>query len=121
MTELDGIFPGLATELVGQFGKNATYVSIAHGVRDLSTGKNLTVRATTPIKVTPPEAVSTYAVAQGLAEADDVSVDVSGEVAVTPRVGHKVILDEVEYNIEAVEKTYSGERVALYSLRLRAS
>ena len=127
-TELDTDLVPLVTELLPEFGKDATFEVVTKAY-DETTGRATPTGATSVVrKVTPPGPVSRRF------GGDDSRVQSGGDVAVqselecylgaggltfTPSPGQKVTLDSDAYIITTVEPVYTGELVAIYRLVMR--
>lgn len=123
MTELDGIFPDLALELITEFGKLIQYVNISEGAYDVKTAKNTTVWLPSDI----PAVVEDYSLqgsgqgyASGMIEAGDKKITVASlSLPVEPTTGDKFGLNGDVYGVRNVKAFYSGELVAAYEIQGR--
>lgn len=123
MTELDGIFPDLALELIEEFGKVIQYVTIKDGVYDVATARNVT----TAIPSEPKAIVEDYSLqgsgqgyASGLIEAGDKKLTVAAlAFDPDPTTGDKFGLDGTVYTVQNVKTTYSGEEKAIHEIQGR--
>lgn len=120
MTELDLEIPGLATELINEYGKNIAYTRIDSGDYDPATssagagnGEPVNIKGIL-------EPYKGQMFEGELVETDDLKLTCAGEAfALVPTSGDKVEFDGKTYNIVNVKPTYSGELVALYELQIR--
>lgn len=119
MTELDLELPGLATELIEEYGKAITFGVVATGTYDPATGENTTGAGgglTLKAIVEPDKG---QAVRAGLVEGADFKLTIAkGDF--TPTTEDIVTIDGVAYTVVLVKPTYSGELIALYEIWVRS-
>lgn len=126
MTELDGVFPDLALELINEFGKEIEYRSVAIGAYDVATATNATAEVKANIKAL----VEDYSLqnsgqgfASGLIESGDKKLTIAAMALPsepTPSDTFKLnATDENDYTIINIKAVYSGEMVAVYEIQGR--
>jgi len=128
MTELDGVLPQTAFELIEEFGKSVTLTRVFEGAYDTATSQVLApVPVPYTIKVTPPEPFKGNEIISGLINAGDLkfllsplALEVEGAPAdYEPGTLDKLDVDGVRHSVANVRKIYSGELVALYEVAAR--
>ncbi len=123
MTELDAELPGLALELIAEFGKVVVYSVVSAGVYNVATGDILPGEVNSTIKVIVEDynlQSSGQAFASGLIESGDKKLTVAAQsFAALPTTEDKFVVDGVTYRVVNVKITYSGELPAIYELQGR--
>lgn len=123
MTELDLEIPGLATELIEEFGKVLGYVQRGEGTYNPATSMADAPENPVDIKgiVEPYKGQRMMA---GLVEAGDLKVTAAREsfdqFEEPPTTGDVIFIDTMPHNVMNVMATYSGELIAIYELQVRA-
>lgn len=124
MTEFDEELGPLALEIIEEFGKLFNYVVVEDGTYDPSTQANVTPEPTRldAIKMAPPEDVSGYSVANGLAEAGDKKLHIPAQyfidIGKKPSPLDKAEFDGATWTVREVQEVFSGELPCLYIVRV---
>lgn len=120
MTELDLEIPGLATDLIAEYGKVIGFGRMTPGDYDPSTGTSTPggVSGTVKAVVEPYRGQRLLA---GLVEAGDLKLTIAAESFPDgePTTEDVAEIDDVLYTVVNVMPTYSGELVALYEIQIR--
>lgn len=124
MTELDGELPGLALELIAEFGADLLYTIVSEGAYDPATSRNTTSEIEAPVKAIVEDYSlqgSGQAYASGLVEAGDKKLTVAAQsFEVEPSPSDFFILNGSRYLVKNVKAVYSGQLVAAYEIQGRA-
>lgn len=120
MTELDLEIPGLASELIAEFGKSIAYTVTTSTDYNPATSSYAPAGAPFNIKgvVEPYKGQRMLA---GLVEAEDLKVTVAAESFPDgePTTGDIMTFDNETFGVVNVMPTYSGERIAIYEFQIR--
>lgn len=123
MTELDLEIPGLATELIEEFGKEIGYTQREPGDYDTTTSLAEPTDAPVTIKAIV-EPYRGQRLLAGLVESGDLKVTVAAESFVNftedPSTGDLVFIDGQQFNVINTMVTYSGELKAIWEFQVRA-
>lgn len=123
MTELDLELPGIALELINEFGKVVVFNVNPLGVYNVATATNVVVAEPLTIKAV----VEDYSLinsgqgyADGLIEVGDKKLTVAASsFASKPTSSDTFVLDAEQFNVVNVKAIYSGELAALYEVQGR--
>lgn len=123
MTELDLEIPGLAAELIAEYGKDIGYVQREEGTYNPAT--SMADMPENPIDVKGiVEPYRGQRMLAGLVEAGDLKVTVAREsfdqFQDNPSTGDVMFIDGGPHNVMNVMATYSGELIAIYEFQVRA-
>ena len=121
MTELDEEIPGLATEIIAEYGKDIAYIQREPGTYDPATSQAMPTPTDRVIKgiVEPYRGQRLIA---GLVEAGDLKVTCAAESfegLKDPSPEDIMTIDDKDFNVINVLPTYSGELVAIYEFQVR--
>ena len=120
MTELDLEIPGLAAEVIAEFGKVVSYTVKGPSDYDPSTGA--VAGAEAPLSVAAiVEPDKGQAARMGLVEGADRKLTIAAESFPNgkPSTGDIVNIDGNDYTVVLVKPTYSGELIAIYEVWVR--
>jgi hypothetical protein len=123
MTELDLEIPGLALDLIEEFGKVVVFETMPLGSYDVENATNTVV----PVKVTVKAIVEDYGLigsgqgyASGLIEQGDKKFTVAAQsFQMKPTSSDRVRCDSEVFNVVNVKAVMSGELPALYEIQAR--
>lgn len=118
MTQLDTLFRGLATNLIGQFGKEVTFTSIGGVVYDPDTltSHNSSVAVTVKAII---EDYKPREYGTGLILVGDKKLSVAAAGLTKPKPGDTVTLDSDTWSVISVNEEWSGEQISMYSIQIR--
>lgn len=121
MTQLDTVFLPLATELLTEYGKAATFHAYTGGSYTPSTGTGSPGSETQySKKIIPPYNVDLSFVDGDTIRVGDMMTGLAAEnLEFTPVEGMKVTVESQAWSVVKVQPVYSGESIALYQLILR--
>ncbi len=123
MTELDLEIPGLAEELIAEYGKVVGYVQREPGEYNTETSMAEPVGDPVDIKVIV-EPYRGQRMLAGLVEAGDLKVTAArasfDQFEKGPSTGDIMFINSDQHNVMNVMATYSGELIALYEFQVRA-
>lgn len=117
MTELDLELPGLASELISEYGKAVSYSVQGGSTYDPETGAVSVSGGLQSLKaIVEPD--KGQAARMGLVEGADYKLTVASEAfgQAKPSTGDTVEFDNSTYTVSLVKATYSGELIALYEI-----
>ena len=112
-----------ALRLITKFGKAVSYVSVTDGVYDPATGAVSPTEVSSSIKAL----IVSYSLrgdgfTSGLIREGDRKITFAASgIVFSPKVGDKVSFDSETFAVLNVSPTYSGELVAIYTVRGRKS
>lgn len=121
MTELDLEIPGLAADLIAEYGKDVGYSRRAPGTYNTAnssatpTGEPVTVKAIV-------EPYKGQRLLAGLVEASDLKVTIAADsfaVGAVPSPQDIITIDGNNFTVINVMPTYSGELIAIYEFQVR--
>ena len=118
MTELDLEIPGLATELIEEYGKAVVFVNSAIPTYDPATGNAAqAAQGSAPNVKAIIEPDKGQALRMGLVEGADYKLTIAAE-ALPGGVSteDKISFDQATFRVVNVKPTYSGELIALYEI-----
>lgn len=120
MTELDLEIPGLASELIDEYGKSIGFGRVEPGKYDTSTGTAAPAGVPSTVKAIV-EPYRGQRLLAGLVEAGDMKLTIAAESFPDgePTTEDTAVIDGVEFTVVNVLPTYSGELVALYEIQVR--
>ncbi len=122
MTELDLEIPGLATDLIAEYGKTIGYTQRKPGAYDTDT--SMAAPAEQPIEIKAiVEPYSGQRMIAGLIEAGDLKVTAAAEsfegFDEDPSTGDIVYIDSEDFNVVNAMPTYSGDLKAIWEFQVR--
>lgn len=119
MTELDLEIPGLAAELINEYGKRIDFGRVEPGEYNPATRTAApgSINGSVKALVEPYRGQRLLA---GLVEASDLKLTVAAESFPNgePTTEDVAGIDGVTYTVKNVMPTYSGERVAIYEIQI---
>lgn len=122
-TLLDTIVRPIARDILRQFGASITYTRVVPGVYNEVDSSMAPTETTSTIKAQVEDFTlvdSGAGFASGLIEFGDKRVTVAGsEIAFEPTAGDRITFNSEVFTVVRIQKTYSGEQVALYELQAR--
>ena len=120
MTELDLEIPGLAAELINEFGKAIGFGRVEPGEYDPDTGTAAPASAPRTLKAIV-EPYKGQRLLAGLVEAGDLKLTVAAESFPDgePTTEDTAVIDDASYTVVNVLGIYSGEKVAIYEIQVR--
>lgn len=123
MTELDLEIPGLASDIIAEYGKDIGYTQRNPGEYDTET--SLAVPAEQPLTIK--GIVEPYRgqhLLAGLVESEDLKVTIAAEsfsqFEEEPSPGDIIYIDAEPFNVINAMPTYSGELKAIWEFQVRA-
>lgn len=126
MTELDTEIPGLAFELISEYGADINYIIVSsQTVYDPKTSKSVKKELSLPIKAFPEDydlQNSGQGFANGIIVTGDKKLTTAAEFfngLSEPSPGHKFNLNGTVYTVKNVKTVYSGQLPALYEIQGR--
>lgn len=122
-TFLDNLIGPIARDTIRLVGASVTYTRVVVGAYDPATSSVSTTETPYSIKAL----VEDYSLvdsgagfASGLIEFGDKRVTIAqSEISVVPTAGDKITHNGETYTVVRVQKTYSGDNVALFELQAR--
>ena len=122
MTELDLEIPGLAAEVIDEFGKLIGFGTVEPGEYDPETRTAAPGRVNGAVKAIV-EPWRGQRLLAGLVEAGDLKLTVAAESFPNgdPTTEDVAEIDNVLFTVVNVLPTYSGERKAIYEIQVRRS
>lgn len=118
MTQFDTLFGGLATDLIGQYGKDVTFTSIGGVVFDPETltSHNSSVPVTVKVIV---EDYKPREFGTGLILVGDKKFSVASAGLTKPKPGDTITLESSIWSVISVNEIWSGEEIAMYEIQAR--
>ena len=122
MTELDLEIPGLAAELINEYGKLIGFGRVEPGEYDPETRTAAPGNVPSTVKAIV-EPWRGQRLLAGLVEAGDLKLTVAAESFPNgdPTTEDVAVIDDVSHTVVNVLPTYSGERKAIYEIQVRRS
>jgi hypothetical protein len=113
---LDPLVPAIKT-LIDTFGKTVTFYTEA-GAYDPATGGLTATETAVSVTVTPPEPVRDFMSGSDVKRGEIKCSFPAQDLAFTPKLGQRVVIDSQSYNIVRLVPTYTGELIGMYDIEL---
>lgn len=119
MTSLDSVFPGIATELLAEFGVSATLTRVVKSY-DNHSGREYESTTPSACKALAPTTTAAARNAGGSGTAMTETYIAGPSLAVPPQAGDKLLISGHSWLVASVASIRSGELTAVYKLEVVA-
>lgn len=117
MTSLDATFPGIASELLAEFGVSAVLSRVVRSY-DAETGREWESTEETTCKALAPTIAAAKPAAGGVSTGPAQTYIAGPDISSPPAPGDRISISGVAWLVQAVTAIRSGDLVAVYQVEL---